>query len=181
MRHFRQAVGPFEAAAIMGVHFTVPPRMADRGLLSVHRMGESSAGEDQERAYSIYDGAECEENYREYDAKVSSRGGKSDRRPRAWLHLRPDVIKHLKSIKTPIAFDDAIGVMEAAKLLGVSHTLVPRYLRDGRLVGRVLWSHRGRGTRVWIVSRKSCLANAREFRAREAAGTKPGRLRKKVS
>jgi hypothetical protein len=77
-------------------------------------------------------------------------------------------------------FDDAITLGEASALLGVHHTLVPRMLREQKIVGRVAWNPRGKSTsRVWIVSRKSCLANVKEIKALEAAGKKPGRVRKR--
>jgi len=116
-----QAVSAAEAAAIMGVHFVMPKRMA------------------------------------------------------------PPVVAHLKGVKTPIAFDDAVTLGEAAAILGVHHTLVPRMLRDGKIVGRVAWSPRSKGgPRLWIVSRRSCLANVKEIKAAEAAGTKRGRPRQKL-
>lgn len=176
-----QAVGVAEAAALMGLHYVMPKRMAEKGVLTAHVATESANVEEPERFYAIYDSKECDDNYREYDEKVASRGGKSDRRPRGWLHLRPDAIRHLRSVETPIAFDDAITLGEASALLGVHHTLVPRMLRDGKLVGRVAWNPRGKSaSRVWIVSRRSCLANVKEIKALEAAGKKRGRHRQKL-
>jgi len=176
-----QAVGVAEAAALMGLHHVMPARMAEKGVLTAHVATQSANVEEPERFYALYDSEECVANYKEYDEKVSARGGKSDRRPRGWLHLRPDVIAHLRSVETPIAFDDAITLGESAALLGVHHTLVPRMLREGKLVGRIAWNPRGKSTsRVWIVSRKSCLANVKEIKALEAAGKKRGRLRTKL-
>lgn len=173
-----QAVGAAEAAAIMGVHYVMPRRMAEKGLIAANVVTESCNVDDPVRHYSFYDAAECDRNYREYEEKVDARGGMNDRRPRSNLHLRPEVLRHLRGVKTPIEFDDAITLGQAAAILHVHHTLVPRYLRDGRILGRVMWSHRGKsGPRTWIVSRKSCLANVREVRAAEAAGTKRGRPR----
>lgn len=176
-----QAVGVAEAAALMGLHHVMPKRMAEKGVLTAHIATQSANVDEPERFYAIYDSEECVANFVEYDEKVSARGGKSDRRPRGWLHLRPDIIKHLRSVETPIAFDDAITLGEASALLGVHHTLVPRMLREGKLAGRVAWNPRGKSTsRVWIVSRKSCLANVKEIKALEAAGKKRGRLREKL-
>jgi len=173
-----QAVGAAEAAALMGVHYVMPRRMHEKGLLSAHVVTESVNVSDPERHYAIYDSAECEANYQEYEEKVAARGGKNDRRPRSNLHLRTAVLKHLAAVKTPVDFDDAVTLGQAAKILRVHHTLVPRLLRSGKVVGRVAWNHRGKGgPRVWIVSRKSCLANLRETKAAEAAGTKTGRPR----
>jgi hypothetical protein len=173
-----QAVGSAEAAALMGVHWVMPRRMHEKGLLSAHVVTESANVDDPERHYSIFDSSECDENYAEYEAKVAARGGKNDRRPRSNLHHRDDILRHLRGVQSPIAFDDAITLGQASKILGVHHTLVPRLLRDGRIVGRIVWSPRGRtGPRVWLVSRRSCLANVREVKAAEAAGTKRGRKR----
>ena len=176
-----QAVSASEAAAILGVHFVMPKRMAEKGLLSVHVATESVNVDEPERFYALYDSAECDGNYREYEKKIEARGGKNDRRPRGQLHLRPEVIAHLKNVETPVAFDDAITLGEAANILGVHHTLVPRMLRSGKIVGRIAWSQRGRGApRSWIVSRKSCLADVKATKAAEAAGTKRGRARQKL-
>ena len=176
-----QAVGVAEAAALMGLHHVMPKRMAEKGVLTAHIATQSANVDEPERFYALYDSEECVENFKEYEEKVSSRGGKSDRRPRGWLHLRPDIIAHLRSVETPIAFDDAITLGEASALLGVHHTLVPRMLREEKIVGRVAWNPRGKSTsRVWIVSRKSCLANVKEIKALEAAGKKRGRLRTKL-
>lgn len=175
-----QAVGASEAAAIMGVHYVMPKRMAEKGLLSTHVATESANVDSPERFYALYDAAECEANYREYEEKVEARGGKNDRRPRTNLHLRPDVLRHLRGVKTPIEFDDAITLGEAASILRCHHTLVPRLLRSGEVVGRIAWNNRAKSeSRVWIVSRKSCLSNLKLTRAAEAAGTKRGRKRAK--
>jgi hypothetical protein len=176
-----QAVSAAEAAALMGVHFVMPRRMHEKGLLSAHIATESANVDEPERLYALYDSEECDGNYRDYEEKVAARGGKNDRRPRSWLHLRPLVVAHLKTVKAPIAFDDAVTLGEAAAILGVHHTLVPRMLRDGKIVGRIAWSPRGKsGPRFWIVSRRSCLANVKEIKAAEAAGTKRGRHRQKL-
>ena len=173
-----QAVGAAEAAAIMGVHFVMPRRMYEKGLLSAHIVQDSANVDEPERLYAIYDSAECDSNYQEYEEKVEARGGKNDRRPRSNLHLRPLVLKHLAGVKTPIDFDDAVTLGQAAKILCVHHTLVPRLLRSGKIVGRIVWNPRGKtGPRVWLVSRRSCMANLKEMRAAEAAGSKPGRKR----
>lgn len=177
-----QAVSSSEAAAIMGVHYVMPKRMHEKGLLSAHIVTESANVADPDRLYAIYDSEECEANYREYDKKIMDRGGKSDRRPRTSLHLRPEVLRHLAAVKNPIDFDDAVTLGQAAGILGVHHTLVPRLLREGRLVGRVAWNHRGKGaSRLWIVSRRSCLENVRQTKALEAAGKKRGRPRERLA
>lgn len=173
---FDQAVGAYEAAAIMGVHFTVPRKMVAKGLLACHE-SSSAHSDDPIRVTSIYDGRECQDDYEEYEAKIVARGGKTERRPRSWLHMRPEVEKRLKAVKTPIAFDDAISLSDAAELMKVHWTLVARMLRQGRLVGRLAWSKRGQ-SKLWIVSRASVRENIKTVKAAEVAGTKPGIKRK---
>lgn len=175
---YDQAVGAYEAAAIMGVHFTTPRKMVVKGLLTSHESGSVHSA-DPGRVTAIYDGREAQRDYEDYEAKVAARGGRSDRRPRGWLHLRPAVERQLRAVKTPIAFDDAITLSDAAELMGVNWTLVARMLREGKLVGRVAWTGRGGDNKLWIVSRKSVRDNIRAVLAAEAAGTKPGLKRKR--
>lgn len=177
----RQAVGSFEAAALLGVHFSIPQKLAARGKLSAHAPADSAWSDAPTRSYAIYDGAECDRDYRDYEAKIASRGGKSDRRPRGWVHLRPDVLKHLGAVETPIAFNDAISTAEAAKILGVHVTFVPRMVTGGKIVGRRPWNPRSKTSKIWIISRRSCLANVREKKAMMAAGGVTGRPRKKLA
>lgn len=179
--HVRQAVGSYEAASLMGVHFSIPQKLAARGRLSAHAPAMSAWSAAPSRSYAIYDGEECDRDYHEYEAKVAARGGKSERRPRGWLHLRADVLRHLKSVKTPIAFDDAISTAEAAKILNVHVTFVPRMVEGGKIVGRRPWNPRSKASKVWIISRKSCLANVRLVKAQVAAGGRVGRPRRKMS
>jgi hypothetical protein len=180
--YLAQAIGSAEAAAILGVHFTQPRKMVEKGLLTAYRPPLSLYSADPSRFYAIYDGGECEDNYQEYDAEYRAMGGRTVRRPRAWVHTRPDILRHLKAVKTPIAFSDAIGMAEAAQILQVHESLIPRLVASGKVVGRRPWNPRGGGSRIYILSRASCNANVREMKAREAAGTKPGRKRtRKVS
>ena len=180
--YLAQAVGSAEAAGIMGIHWTVPARMVEKGQLTSHIATGSLYSDDPSRTYAIYDGAECEANYQDYDERFRAAGGKTERRPRSWLHTRPDALRHLKAVKTPIAFADAIGMAEAAKILCVHQTLIPRLIASGKVVGRKPWNPRGKtGSKVFIISRRSCQENVKEMRALEAAGKKPGRPRRKVS
>lgn len=173
----RQAVGTQEAAGLMGVHFSAAVRMYDKGWIG----GREMKGRGAQRRYIVFDGAECDANYREYEEKVASRGGKSDRRPRAWLHTRAPALRFLGAVETPIEFADAINVLEAAEILGVHQSMVPRLAAAGDIVGRLTMGRKGLGgaTRVWLLSRKSCLENAKSVRAAEANGTKVGRPRRK--
>jgi len=112
------------------------------------------------------------QDYREYEATFAA--GNHGSRPRSWTHLRPEVLKHLAGVEQPIEFGDAVGIVDAGEILGVHPTLVPRMARKGQIVGRIAWSQRANAARLWIISRKSCLDNLRETKAREAAGKKPG-------
>ena len=180
--YLAQAIGSAEAAALMGIHFTMPRRMVEKGLLTAYQPPLSLYSTDPSRLYAIYDGGECERNYQEYDEELQARGGKTVRRPRAWVHTRPDALRHLKAVKQPISFQDAIGMAEAAQILCVHESLIPRMIASGKIVGRKPWNPRGSGGKIYIISRESCQANAREVKAREAAGKKPGRKRsRKVS
>jgi hypothetical protein len=180
--HFAQAVGSYEAAAILGIHFTQPRRMVEKGLLTAYQPPKSLYTDDPSRSYAIYDGGECEADYQAYNEAFRAKGGKTDRRPRAWVHLRPDVIQQLKAVKHPIAFSDAIGMAEAAQILSVHQSLIPRMIASGKIAGRRPWNPRTAGARIYIISRASCQQNMRETIAREAAGKKPGvKRRRKVS
>lgn len=175
------AIGSYEAAALMGVHYTQPRKMVSKGLLSAHIIVESAYSAEPTRNFAIYNAQECDANYEEYDDKYRAKGGKTDRRPRSNVGERPEALRRIKAQKTQVEFDDAIGVGEAAKILNVHVSFVPRLISSGRISGRVAWNPRGAGSRVYIVSRKSCQADVRAIRAAEAAGTKKGRPRKKVS
>lgn len=162
-----EAIGTFEAAGLLGVHFTKPARMHAKGELSAREI----VGDDSRR-FVVYSRQECDENFAAYDS--ATRIG----RPRTRVDDRPMVQKKLDAKKaTKIAFGDAIGVAEAAEILGVWHTLVPRLAREGKLVGRLLWSERSGAPRVWILSRSSVEQRAAETRRLEESGKKVGRPR----
>ena len=176
----KQAVGNFEAAALMGVHFSTPARMVEKGLLTASRCESRSPGAAGHRLAQIYDGRECEENLLDYEYKVAELGGNNDRRPRAWLHLRPKALAALAKVKVPIAFTDACGPAEAAKILSVSPSFLTRLVRAGKIIGRPTWSLRPQlsTSRGWIFSRSSCLRNVAEVKAATASGARRGRPRK---
>lgn len=166
-----EAIGAWEAACLMGLHWTRPRRMADAGLLSVRKISTSGSKE-----FAVYSLRDCEENFADYLKEAKNR--QSSGRPRTALHMRDDALKALGAKDRPkIEFDDAIGVMEASKIIGVFWTRVPRIASEGNIVGRVLWSQRGGDSRLWVLSRKSCVAWAKEIRSQETAGTKRGRPR----
>jgi hypothetical protein len=182
MEFYDQALGSYEAAALMGMHFGQPQKLVTKGRLTARTVTESAYSDKPTRCVTIYDGAECEANYREHEQEIASRERKTGQ-PRKWLHLRPEAIRSLKAVKTPIVFDDAITLVEASKILTVHISLVPRLIAQGKIVGRVPWNPRGQRSpaRNWIVSRRSCLADAKATKAKEAAGKKPGMRRTKKS
>lgn len=172
-----EAVGTYEAAALMGVHFTRPKRMADLGLLASREM-ESGGG----ITFAVYSARECDENFTDYQENIAARRRAGERvgRPRGFIHDRDVALKVMADPSRPkIAFEDAIGVLEAAEILGVYYTRVVRVVREGKIVGRVLWSERGSRSRLWILSRSSCEAHAAAVKKLEAAGLKKGRPRSK--
>lgn len=179
-RHFPpQAVGSYEAACLMGVHFSQPGKMHGKGKLSAHIIEGSNYVAAPSRAAAIFDSEECERDYEEYLERHDS--GEHGRRPRAWLHLRPDAVDHLKGVKSPIPFDDAIGIVEATKILGVHPSFVARMIARGDIIGRQPFSRRGRVPRVYIISRRSCVENAKKKRAALSAGGVVGRPRTKLA
>ena len=166
-----EALGAWEAAALMGVHWSRPARMAESGIISSRIVGSTA-----DREFAVYSREGCEENYRDYLAKrVVSR------RPRTALENRPAMVRLLADKDRPrIEFGDAISVYEAAKILGVYWTLVPRLVKSEKIVGRILNSGREKSSRLWVISRKSCERHGAEVSRQEQAGTKAGRPRKSV-
>jgi hypothetical protein len=170
-----EAVGAYEAAGLLGVHFTRPKRMADMGLIATREI-ESTGG----AVFAVYSAKECEDNFLEYRENYEGRrrAGEKVGRPRAFVGQRQHAIGALSDPGRPqISFEDAVGVVEAAKILGVYYTRVVRIVQEGKIVGRVLWSERGGRSKLWIFSRASCEAHAAAIKKLEAAGLKKGRPR----
>jgi hypothetical protein len=174
----RQAVGPFEAAAIMGVHFATPAKMLGKGLLHAHVL-DQVYGTVGARRQMIFDGQECEKDYLDYEDRKADPSDPVGRRPRAYLDLRPQALRRLRAVKAPISFDDAIGVAEAAKILSVHPSFISRLVANGEIVGRVAWGRKGGPLgRQFLLSRRSCLDNVAKVRAMQSTGTKIGRPRR---
>lgn len=168
-----EAIGAYEAAGLLGVHFTRPRRLAEDGVISSREIG-GTAG----RSFAVYSARECDENFLEYERGRNL--GKVGR-PRVAVASRAETIKRLSAKSKPvIEFGDAIGVEEASKILGVFWTLVPRLAKEQKIVGRILWSERADRSRLWIFSRTSVEAWASEVKRQEGAGTKKGRPRSRV-
>lgn len=167
-----EAIGAFEAAAILGVHFTKPRIMAEKGMLSSRMLLSNES-----REFAVYSRRECERDYQDY--REAMENGGSGRRARTAVHMRPIVHKVLADPERPqIEYEDAIGVYEAARILGVFPSFPPRLARAGHIAGRIVWSQRAGRSRLWIFSRRSCEKRAAAVRQSEAAGRKVGRPRK---
>lgn len=169
-----QAIGSYEAACLMGVHWTTPKRMSDKGLLTVRAL-QSPVVSDPERIFTVYSFAECEKDWQDYADQLKQGG--SGKRPRANVDLRPAMAKALAGVKHPIAFGDAVSTGEAAIIMGVHWTFPPRMARQGKIVGRIVANARNKRSRCWIFSRASCEANVSTARRLQAAGLKRGRNR----
>lgn len=173
------ALGSYEAAAVMGVHFTRPRRMFDDGLIDGRAL-DPVATASEERTRLLYSLRSCEANYEDYERRLGVKGREGVMRPRAWLHERPDMLKRLKSLETPILYDDAIGIGEAAKIVGVHWTLIGRLVNDGKIKGRVVWNPRRGSPRFWIVSRSSCEAERKRAAKTPQKSGRPRGAKNKV-
>ena len=173
-----QAIGSWEAAAVMGVHFTQPAVMVRKGLLT-SRAIKAVSGSGEARSFQVYSLRECDQDYADYE---ETRRERKTGRPRSYVDFRPDELRRLEAVKTPIDFHDAIGSAEAAEIMGCHWTWPPRAARRGEIVGRIV--HNGRddkaADRVWIFSRASCEQNAAKARKETAAGQKIGRPRRGI-
>lgn len=174
------ALGVYEAAAVMGVHWTRPKHMADAGRI-ICREIEKGLGEGN-RKITFFSLASCEENFSEYDAKLKASGGKTERRPRSNLADRLPMLRRLAALKEHVTYADAVSRIEAAAILGVHPNFVPRMVAAGKIIGRMAYSPRASAVaqRAWIISRRSCEENAAAYRKEAAKGTKKGRPRAQV-
>lgn len=172
------ALSANEAAAVMGVHWTRPRKMADAGLLMCKAL-RPAFNPDSERSTRIYSLHDCESDYRNYLALRQNRDP-SIRRPRAHLDNREEMLRRLAEVE-PILFKDACGSGEAAEILRVTPCLVLRYAEDGVLRARKpiddLRGHGDSTGRWWIFSASSVRARRDQVIAEEAADKKRG-LRK---
>jgi len=169
-----QAIGSYEAACLLGVHWTTPHRMAEKGLLTTRTL-LSPVVSDSERVFTVYSLAECEKDWEDYAEKLKQGG--SGKRPRAAVDLRPPMLKLLAAVAVPILFGDAVSTGEAAEILNVHWTFPPRLAAQGKIIGRIVTNARNNRSRCWIFSRASCEANVSTARRLQTAGKKPGRPR----
>lgn len=169
------AIGTWEASCVLGVHWTTVARMDQKGMISGRDLRSTAEG----RVFRVYSLAECEDNYAEYEEVCRRNGGHSPRHPRTMAHMRHEVLERLQNEPAKIALKDAVSGIEAAEILGVCHSFVPRLVAAGEIEGRVLWSGRpdSGGSRLWIYSRKSCDRNREVTAALQSSGGKVGRPR----
>ena len=132
------------------------PEYADPRLHKQMRATAHARHEASDVIAMIFEDFECEKDFEEYEEMFKASGGKSSRRPRSCVPLRAGALRALAKMKCQIAFGDAIGTFDAAKILGVHFTLVSRLVTQGKIVGRVLYSKRSGAQRSWIFSRASC-------------------------
>lgn len=164
------AIGPYEAACLLGVHWTRVPKMAASGVLRFRTI-RSSTGKPRLRVYSMSD---VNANWTDY--QHLAREGQLPRRRRANEDLRPGMLEELAAIKQHIDFYDAISLYEAAEIMGVWTSFPARMVAAGAIIGRKLISHREGASRCIIYSRKSCEENA-EMARRMQGETRVGRRR----
>ena len=169
-----QAIGSWEAACLLGVHWTTPARMVGKGLLTSRTLA-SPVVSDPERVFTVYSLAECEADWEEY-AEQLKHGG-SGKRPRANVDLRPPMATALAALEHQIAFGDAVSTGEAAEIMSVHWTFPPRMAQQGKIAARILVNARTNRSRCWIFSRAACEANVSLARRLQSAGTKKGRHR----
>ena len=169
------AIGTWEAACVLGVHFTTVRRMVVKGMIRGREL-QSNSGD---RVFQVYSLEDCEENYAEYVEGCRKNGGSAPKHPRTMVHMRHDALERLQNEPAKVAFDDAISATEAGELLGVHPSFTNDLVERGAIVGRVLWSDRqdSGSSRLWVFSRKSCEKNRAAVTALEQAGLKVGRPR----
>jgi len=171
------ALGSWEASQVLGVHFTVPRRMEQKGLLTTRQLHSPEVA-DPERVFSVYSFAECQKDWDDYEEQLKHGG--SGRRPRANAEDRPAMLKLLKALEHPIEFGDAVSTGEAAEILRCHWTWPSRLAAEGKIIGRILQNGRHARSRCWIFSRASCESNVSITTRMEEAGKKKGRRRKQA-
>jgi len=166
----RQAVGTYEAAALMGVTPERPAWSAARKRIASTRLRLLGK---RKRTFLVYDGESCEADYRAYRRRVADHGGTHYRRPRSRLADREVMLPKLAALEVRIDFADVMSVREAARMLGIAESFVTRMVRQGRLVGRRLHSEDFKLTKrraVYIISRRSCVATRDKIRGLKRQG-----------
>lgn len=167
------ALGSYEAACVMGLHFTQPARMAAAGRLLSKPLAAAWT-DSQERLTQVYSLHDCDDDFQAY----ASHGDDVPHRARGYVHLRVPMLKRLADAHPRILFDDAIGTGDVAALLCVHPTAVQKLVERGSLHPRRPANDRNPCARVFIFSRAECLADRQKVAALERAGRKPGPRRR---
>jgi hypothetical protein len=169
------AIGTWEAACVLGVHWVTVARMVEKGMIRGRELASATGS----RVFRVYSLEDCEENYAEYLEICRKNGGHAPKHPRTMVHMRHEILERLQNEPARIAFDDAISATEAAAILGVNPSFTNNLASRGQIVGRILWNGRqdSGGSRLWVFSRKSCTSNRDANAALEQAGLKVGRPR----
>lgn len=170
------AISANEAAAVMGVHWTRPKKMASAGLLMFKTL-QPAWSKNSTRAPAVYSLHDCESDYQTY-LQLMREKDSSRRRPRAHLEDRDEILRRLAQA-TAILYDDACGAGEASEILRVTPCLILRYAEEGVLRSRKpvdsVRGHEAVEGRWWILSRESVMRRLRQVVAEEVAGKKRGR------
>lgn len=172
------ALGSFEAAGVMGVHFTQPAVMARKGLVTTRVCKSLPQGGYTPREFLVYSLASCNANWDDYVERQELPGRP---RPRTQVADRPAMLRRLDKSE-PILFTDAIGSVEAAEILGCTEIWAVRLAKRGEIVGRLLYSGRkGEArSRRWIFSRRNCEESVGLAKRKIREGTKVGRPRSRL-
>jgi len=158
------ALGSYEAAAVLGVHFTRPARMAAKGEIVCRMLHQPT--DQVERDFLLYSLEDVQANYDEYMRRMGA-DGSTRYRPRAYLHERDEALKRLATAEPKIIYDDAIGSGDACRILDIHPSLVHRMCREGKLVFRQPWNPRSPSARFFILSRRSVERWAQTARRRK--------------
>jgi hypothetical protein len=163
-----------EAAAVTGVHFASIKKLVEQGELLARSMGSAYSSPKSNRRHQVFSLDDCERNYAEYQAAVVSDNVGPGRR-RECLDRREEVRDLLARCSPQIHYSDAISVSEAAELLGVHPSYIPRLIDRAEIAARKPWNPRSEAPpRLYIVSRVSCEKHMRTLRL---DGRKTGRPR----
>lgn len=166
------ALGSFEAAAVVGTHWSRPAKMAKDGTL-VYKPLESGWTSDRVHEVFLYSFSDCDDSYHAYLESVANGTRRGRPRVQECLDQHDPMVERLAEVD-PILYDDAIGTAEAAAILGVHITMVNRMVREGVLRARKCINDRRAGGSLYIISRRSCEENRAKYLKLEASGSKPG-------
>lgn len=136
------AIGSYEAAAILRVHWTQPRRMISRKQI-VGRKIARAGGRAEMYLYSLHD---CLREWDEYQSAPPAAN-----RPRTGdTELAKRVLAYLAS-GPQIVYEDATNCHAVARILGVHPSLITRFIARGTIVNRETFSERREGKAKTVV------------------------------